>query len=233
MPYCRPPRVRTPWTGSAVWRASLSKPQLWACWPPRSFTCRPARSRSGSTLGCSISGRSSIHRRRTRESSSPRPTRLRTLHASPLSPTTTVRSSSSARCGSRRPRRIERLLGPVELTVDGRRSQPTESPRGGHLWFETELDGVVRRDLPLGSRGRPLPSLAAYAASVVDRGSAHCKRCAKIRCCECRGSTHFRYCRQPRRRASSPVESSSSARCDRSMRRPSASPPRRSSSPKC
>ena len=67
----------------------------------------------------------------------------------------------------------DRLLGPVDLAGEVRRSQPTEWPSGGHLWFETELDGVVRRDLPLGSRGRPLPSLAAYAASVVDRGNAH------------------------------------------------------------
>ena len=65
------------------------------------------------------------------------------------------------------------MLGPVELAVDDRRSQPTEWPRGGHLWFETELDGVIRRDTPLRTRGRELPSLAAYAASVVGRGSAH------------------------------------------------------------
>ena len=219
MPYCRPPRVRKPWTGSAVWRASLSKPQLWACWPPRSFTCRPARSRSGSTLGCSISGRSSIRRRRTPESSSPRPTRLRTLHASPLSPTTTVRSSSSARCGSRRPRRSSACSVPSSSPVDGRRSQPTEWPRGGHLWFETELDGV--------DTARPAARLTRPAAAVARRVRRERRRSRqralralrRIRCCECRGSTHFRHCRQPRRRASSPAESSSSARCDRSMRR--------------
>ena len=173
MPYCRPPRVRKPWTGSAVWRASLSKPQLWACWPPRSFTCRPPRSRSGSTLGCSTSGRSSIRRRRTPESSSPRPTQLRTLHASPLSPTTAVRSSSSARCGSHRPRRSSAWSVPSSSrsTVVAR-SRPSGRAAGtsGSKPSSTASSGATCRSR---SRGRPLPSLAAYAASVVDRGNAH------------------------------------------------------------
>jgi serine/threonine-protein kinase len=65
----------------------------------------------------------------------------------------------------------DRLVGPVEVSVDGRRSQPTNWARGGHLWFEAELDGVVRRDVQLSVRGRELPSLASYAAALVDDGA--------------------------------------------------------------
>jgi serine/threonine-protein kinase len=63
---------------------------------------------------------------------------------------------------------IDRLVGPIEISEDGRRSRRTNWSRGGHLWFEQELDGVIRRDVPVRIQGTALPSLALYAARVAD-----------------------------------------------------------------
>jgi hypothetical protein len=67
----------------------------------------------------------------------------------------------------------DRLLGPVEVPVDGRRSRSTSWTRGGHLWIEPEIDGVVRRDIALRAEGRQVPSLAAYASSLIDPTVGH------------------------------------------------------------
>lgn len=64
--------------------------------------------------------------------------------------------------------RHDGLLGPVEVPIDAARSRRTSWTRGGHLWFEPERDGVVRRDAPLRVAGRSLPSLPLFAAQAID-----------------------------------------------------------------
>jgi serine/threonine-protein kinase len=64
--------------------------------------------------------------------------------------------------------RRDGLLGPIEVPIDGARSRRTDWTRGGHLWFQPEQDGVVRRDVPLSRAGRELPSLPLAAALAVD-----------------------------------------------------------------
>ncbi|HEX7237688.1 MAG TPA: CHASE2 domain-containing protein, partial [Gammaproteobacteria bacterium] len=61
----------------------------------------------------------------------------------------------------------ERLIGPVELSVDGQRAR-TAWNRGGHLAFQPDLDGVIRRDAPVRVRSADLPSLPLYAARLVE-----------------------------------------------------------------
>ena len=63
---------------------------------------------------------------------------------------------------------IDRLVGPLEIFDDGLRARGTDWSRGGHLWFQQELDGVIRRDVALSTNGAELPSLPLYAARVVD-----------------------------------------------------------------
>src|SRR6185436_2828652 len=62
----------------------------------------------------------------------------------------------------------ERLIGPVELSVDGERARSTAWARGGHLAFQPDLDGVIRRDAPVRVRSAEVPSLPLYAARVVE-----------------------------------------------------------------
>jgi serine/threonine-protein kinase len=59
-------------------------------------------------------------------------------------------------------------IGPIELPIDDLRSRRTEWPRGGHLWFHADRDGVVRRDLRLTRSADELPSLPRYAATLLD-----------------------------------------------------------------
>jgi serine/threonine-protein kinase len=66
----------------------------------------------------------------------------------------------------------ERAIGPVEVSVEGLRVRTPKWSRGGHLSFQPDLDGVVRRDTTLRSRGTDLPSLPLYAARVVDPSTA-------------------------------------------------------------
>ena len=63
---------------------------------------------------------------------------------------------------------LDRLIGPVEISVDALRTRSADSARGGHLWFQQELDGVIRRDVPVRVQGADLPSLPLYAARVVE-----------------------------------------------------------------
>jgi len=65
----------------------------------------------------------------------------------------------------------ERAIGPVEVSVDGLRVRTMKWSRGGHLSFQPDLDGVIRRDTTLRSRGAELPSLPLYAARMVDPSS--------------------------------------------------------------
>ncbi len=58
-------------------------------------------------------------------------------------------------------------IGPTEVALGAARSRPTQWPRGGHLWFPPDVDGVIRADQELiGDRG-PIPSLPLYAARVL------------------------------------------------------------------
>ena len=58
-------------------------------------------------------------------------------------------------------------IGPTEVPLGATRTRPTQWPRGGHLWFERDVDGVIRRDQTLpGDRGA-IPSLPLYAARVL------------------------------------------------------------------
>src|SRR6185503_14693640 len=76
---------------------------------------------------------------------------------------------------------IDRLVGPVEISDDGRRARSIDWPRGGHLSFQPEIDGVIRRDAPVRIQGAELPSLPLYAAraadpSIVDTGESRLLR---------------------------------------------------------
>jgi len=63
---------------------------------------------------------------------------------------------------------LDRLIGPVEISVDALRTRSADSARGGHLWFQHELDGVIRRDVAVRVQGADLPSLPLYAARFVE-----------------------------------------------------------------
>jgi hypothetical protein len=58
-------------------------------------------------------------------------------------------------------------IGPTELPLGGARSRPTQWPRGGHLWFAPDVDGVVRTDQTLPGTDAPVPSLPLYAARLL------------------------------------------------------------------
>jgi hypothetical protein len=60
-----------------------------------------------------------------------------------------------------------KFLGPVDLPVGTARLRRTRWPHGGHLWFQPDIDGVVRRDQPLIDDAEPTPSLGFYAAERV------------------------------------------------------------------
>jgi eukaryotic-like serine/threonine-protein kinase len=65
----------------------------------------------------------------------------------------------------------DHVLGPTALAIDNRILTRTEWARGGHLWFDPQIDGVVRQDVAHLGSDAELPSLAFAAASAV-RGSA-------------------------------------------------------------
>jgi len=58
-------------------------------------------------------------------------------------------------------------IGPTEVPLGDTRSRPTQWPRGGHLWFAADFDGVIRRDQALIGDGGTVPSLPLYAARVL------------------------------------------------------------------
>jgi serine/threonine-protein kinase len=55
-------------------------------------------------------------------------------------------------------------IGPLEVPAGATRSRRTDWQTGGHLWFEADLDGVVRHDRTLLDGDEWLPSLPSYAA---------------------------------------------------------------------
>lgn len=56
------------------------------------------------------------------------------------------------------------VVGPSDVPIDDLRLRRTEWRHGGHLAFETDFDGRVRRDFALADGDAVTPSLAAYAA---------------------------------------------------------------------
>jgi serine/threonine-protein kinase len=58
-------------------------------------------------------------------------------------------------------------IGPTEVPLGTTRSRPTQWPRGGHLWFAPDLDGVIRHDQALIGDGGTIPSLPLYAARAL------------------------------------------------------------------
>ena len=58
-------------------------------------------------------------------------------------------------------------IGPTEVPLGATRSRPTQWPRGGHLWFTADVDGVIRRDHALIDDRGTVPSLPLYAARVL------------------------------------------------------------------
>ena len=63
---------------------------------------------------------------------------------------------------------IDRLIGPIEISDDGARPRRTDWSRGRHVWFQPDLDGVIRRDAPVRIQGIELPSLPLHAARIAD-----------------------------------------------------------------
>ena len=58
-------------------------------------------------------------------------------------------------------------LGPIAIaTADSQLLRDTEWTRGGYLWPQQDLDGVIRHERPLMGNNPPLPSLA-FAASIA------------------------------------------------------------------
>jgi serine/threonine-protein kinase len=65
-------------------------------------------------------------------------------------------------------------LGPVETFGGEALPQRTGWHEGGHLRFETDIDGVVRYDRPILADGAPIPSLALRASEKLGRpGDRH------------------------------------------------------------
>ncbi len=58
-------------------------------------------------------------------------------------------------------------IGPTEVPLGATRSRPTQWPRGGHLWFAPDVDGVIRHDQALIGDDGTVPSLPLYAARVL------------------------------------------------------------------
>ena len=58
-------------------------------------------------------------------------------------------------------------IGPVEVPVGPRRTRSTAWLRGGHLWVQPDVDGVVRHDGQLPGDGNGPPSLALYAVRLL------------------------------------------------------------------
>ncbi len=63
-------------------------------------------------------------------------------------------------------------LGPVDLPVGGGVLRGTAWPRGGHLYFPADADGVVRNGMPLLEDDPPTPSLALAAIEATGRPDA-------------------------------------------------------------
>ncbi len=65
-------------------------------------------------------------------------------------------------------------IGPTEVPLGDTRSRPTQWPRGGHLWFAPDVDGVIRRDQALIGDGGTVPSLPCtpHASSPTDHPAA-------------------------------------------------------------
>ncbi len=64
-------------------------------------------------------------------------------------------------------------LGPVDLPIGGGVLRGTPWPRGGHLYFPADADGVVRSDKPLLEDDPPTPSLAlATIEAAAPAGTA-------------------------------------------------------------
>jgi CHASE2 domain-containing sensor protein len=64
-------------------------------------------------------------------------------------------------------------FGPTELAVDGQLLRRSDWAHGGHLWFETEADGIVRRDATFIGGADPIPSLAFSAANRLAAADGH------------------------------------------------------------
>jgi serine/threonine-protein kinase len=63
---------------------------------------------------------------------------------------------------------LDRLVGPIEISDDGARPRRSDWSRGRHIWFQPDLDGVIRRDAPVRIQGIELPSLPLHAARIAD-----------------------------------------------------------------
>jgi eukaryotic-like serine/threonine-protein kinase len=70
------------------------------------------------------------------------------------------------------------VLGPTELPVGAMRLQRTQWRNGGHLWFDPDMDGVVRNDMPLIDDGTQ-PSLALRAARKLSGESTPPREASK------------------------------------------------------
>jgi hypothetical protein len=66
-------------------------------------------------------------------------------------------------------------MGPTEVPLGGTRARPTQWPRGGHLWFRPDVDGVIRTDQTLVADGTTVPSLPRYAAAALNTEDAATK----------------------------------------------------------
>jgi Protein kinase domain/CHASE2 domain len=67
----------------------------------------------------------------------------------------------------------ERMLGPTQVALGARVLRSTEWPRGGHLWFEPDLDGTVRMEHPVLEDLDPIPSLALASLQTISALHAH------------------------------------------------------------
>jgi serine/threonine-protein kinase len=62
----------------------------------------------------------------------------------------------------------ELALGPTDFALSERVLRRTDWPRGGHLWFKPQQDGVVRQDATFMDGSEALPSLAFAAAASLE-----------------------------------------------------------------
>jgi serine/threonine-protein kinase len=73
------------------------------------------------------------------------------------------------------------ILGPTDVPLGQARLQRTEWRNGGHLWFQPDMDGVVRNDLPLVDDGTQTLSLAFRAAEQISGAPSPTRAAARER----------------------------------------------------
>jgi eukaryotic-like serine/threonine-protein kinase len=89
-------------------------------------------------------------------------------------------------------------IGPTDVPAGSSHLRRTEWRHGGHLWFETDLDGAVRHDRPAIDDTPPTPSLAVYVARHLAAAASDAPGASRASFgAETDGRRWLRFSRQP------------------------------------